>query len=119
MLCNHCCHLVAASLLSLPDGIPPPLMTLHVCNPLWSTWVWDLWTMIVSNTAMRVIDLRSNVLNDLGEIRIITVGLRHIDPMRQVCTQLELRKPWDDISCIPRAVEISFAMRFVAHKVPF
>ena len=51
MFWSHCDKLISIVSSSSPDSIPPPLMTLHVLQPVTGSWIRNLRTMIISNPA--------------------------------------------------------------------
>mmetsp|Transcript_35809 Transcript_35809/g.94903 ORF Transcript_35809/g.94903 Transcript_35809/m.94903 type:complete len:320 (+) Transcript_35809:166-1125(+) len=113
---------VAAGELRLPDGIPPPLVALHVGDPLGRSGVGHLRAVVVPDSAMRMVDPRRDGVDDLVQHWVVCVSLRHVDPMAQVGGQLDLlfdlRILQEEVVCRPRRMQEALAVRLVADNVP-
>lgn len=102
VLRGECRKSVTTFSLYLPNHIPPPLKTLHIWNPFGSPWIAHLRPMIISYSAVDMIRLVCNLLNDTCQVWIICVSLGNRRKMRQICNEFEIRKLWQKIAAHPR-----------------
>ena len=101
----------------LPDGVPPPLVSLHVLQPAGRPRVRDLGAVVVPHPAVSVQELASVLLNHGRQVRITGVGLRQAHPVREVGHQLQVRKLLHKTSSNPRGVKEPLTVGLMVHLV--
>mmetsp|Transcript_55764 Transcript_55764/g.148709 ORF Transcript_55764/g.148709 Transcript_55764/m.148709 type:complete len:220 (+) Transcript_55764:195-854(+) len=109
-------------LLRLPDPVPPPLVPLHVGQPLGRARIAHLRAVVVADAAVRVDHLRQQHIDGIVQNGIRRVGLRDVDPVREVGADLDFRV---DIRVLEEevarhiwGVQEAFAVRLVGHGEP-